>query len=190
MNVLRFPSPCAFFFHCIFIVSSKATIFISKSFNFYLQTPRMCFVFPLHVLFFDFSHCMFVVSSKATIFISKLHECASFSLSMCFFFIFFTACSLFLLKQPFLSPNSTNVLRFSSSCAFFRFFFTVCSLFLLKLPFLSQKVSIFISKLHECTSFSLSMCFLFFYFFHCMFIVSSKATIFIFKSFDFYLQTP
>ncbi|KAG5034772.1 hypothetical protein JHK87_009682 [Glycine soja] len=106
----------------------------------------MCF-------FFDFFHNMFIVSSKAIIFISKLHECASVSLSMCFFSIFFTACSLFLLK----------------------------------LPFLSQKASIFISKLHECVSVSLSMCF---FFFHCMFIVSSKATIFISKSFDFYLQTP
>ncbi|KAG5117169.1 hypothetical protein JHK84_043282 [Glycine max] len=105
----------------------------------------MCF-------FFDFFHCMFVISLKASIFISKLHECASFSLSMCFFFIFFTACSLFLLK----------------------------------LPFLSQKASIFISKLHECASFSLSMCF----FFHCMFVVSSKATIFISESFNFYFQTP
>ncbi|KAG4930687.1 hypothetical protein GLYMA_17G168000v4 [Glycine max] len=103
----------------------------------------MCF-------FVDFFHSMFIVSFKAIIFISKLHECASFSLSMCFFF------------------------------------FTACSLFLLKLPFLSQKASIFISKLHECASFSLSMCF----FFHCMFVISSKATIFIAKSFDFYLQTP
>ncbi|KAL2956865.1 hypothetical protein AAZX31_18G111500 [Glycine max] len=54
------------FFHYMLVISSKATIFISKSFNFYLR-----FVFPLHVLFFDFFHCMFVVSSKATIFISK-----------------------------------------------------------------------------------------------------------------------
>ncbi|KAL3024307.1 hypothetical protein AAZX31_04G113300 [Glycine max] len=72
---------------------------------------------------------------------------------------------------------------------FFSIFFTACSLFLLKLSFLSQKTSIFISKLHECASFCLSMCF-FSDFFHNMFIVSSKATIFISKSFNFYFQTP
>ncbi|KAL3011658.1 hypothetical protein AAZX31_07G210800 [Glycine max] len=44
-------------------------------------------------------------------------------------------------------------------------------------------------KLKGYASFSLSICF-FFDFFHSMFIVSSKTTIFISKSFDFYFQTP
>ncbi|KAG5048975.1 hypothetical protein JHK85_010078 [Glycine max] len=114
---------------------------------------RLCFVFPLHVLFFDFFHSMFIVSSKAT-----------------FFF-------------------PTIVQRRWLDVLFFSIFFTACSLFLLKLSFLSQKTSIFISKLHECASFSLSMCF-FFDFFHNMFIVSSKAIIFISKSFNFSFQTP
>ena len=72
---------------------------------------------------------------------------------MCFFF---TACSLFLLKQPFLSPKASIFISKLHECAsfflfmcFFSIFFTACLLFLLKLPFLSQKVLIFISKLHE-----------------------------------------
>ncbi|KAL5153280.1 hypothetical protein HKD37_19G052872 [Glycine soja] len=114
---------------------------------------------------------MFIVSSKtiifiskASIFISKLHECASVSLSMCFFFIFFIACSLFLLKLPFLSQKALIFISKLHECAsvslsmcFFSIFFTTCSLFLLKLPFLSQKTLTFISKLHECASFSLSI---------------------------------
>uniref|UniRef100_A0A0R0K7J3 Uncharacterized protein n=1 Tax=Glycine max TaxID=3847 RepID=A0A0R0K7J3_SOYBN len=32
------------------------------------KTQRLCFVFPLHVLFFVFFHNMFIVSSKATFF--------------------------------------------------------------------------------------------------------------------------
>ena len=111
------------------------------------------------------------------IFISKLHECASVSLSMCFFSIFFTACSLFLLK----------------------------------LPFLSQKVSIFISKLHEhtfvfllslskvkhlwCISFlqKASILYAFFFPIFCFFTACSLFLLklsFLSQSFDFYLQTP
>ncbi|KAL2962742.1 hypothetical protein AAZX31_17G162100 [Glycine max] len=79
-----------------------------------------------------------------------------------------------------------NVLHFPSPCAFF---FTTCSLFLLKLSFLSQKASIFISKLHECASFSLSMCFFIFFIFFTacsLFLLklpflSQKASIFISK---------
>ena len=49
------------FFSCMFIVSSKDVIFISKNFDFYLQTPwtRVRFL---------------ALSQKASIFISKLHE--------------------------------------------------------------------------------------------------------------------
>ncbi|KAG5106088.1 hypothetical protein JHK82_043058 [Glycine max] len=116
----------------------------------------------------------------------KIKGYASFSLSMCFF-------STFSQHLPFLSQKASIFISklhecasFSLSMCFFFDFFTACSLFLLKLSFLSQKASNFISKLHKCALFSLSMC----YFFHCMFVVSSKATIFISESFNFYFQTP
>ncbi|KAL2993788.1 hypothetical protein AAZX31_10G132400 [Glycine max] len=32
------------------------------------KTQRLCFIFPLHVLLFNFFHSMFIVSSKATFF--------------------------------------------------------------------------------------------------------------------------
>ncbi|KAG5004116.1 hypothetical protein JHK82_028131 [Glycine max] len=115
----------------------------------------------------------------------KLKGYASFFLSMCFFSIFFTLSFLSQKASIFISKLH-ECASFSLSMCFFFIFFTTCSLFLLKLPFLSQKTSIFLFKLHECASISLSMCF----FFHSMFIVSSKATIFISKSFNFYLQTP
>ena len=57
------------------------------------KNQRLCFVFPFHVLFFDFfTACslfllkLSFLSQKASIFIAKLHKCALFSLSMCFFF--------------------------------------------------------------------------------------------------------
>ncbi|RZB68550.1 hypothetical protein D0Y65_038360 [Glycine soja] len=116
----------------------------------------------------------------------KLKGYASFSLSMCFFFDFFHNMFIVSFKTIIFISKLHECASFSLSMCFFSIFFTTCSLFLLKLPFLSQKASIFIFKLHECALVSLSMC----YFFHCMFVVSSKVTIFISKSFDFYLQTP
>ncbi|KAG5049875.1 hypothetical protein JHK85_010978 [Glycine max] len=116
----------------------------------------------------------------------KLKGYASFTLSICFFFDFFHSMFIVSSKTLIFISKLHERASFSLFMCFFLIFFIACSLFLLMLPFLSQKASIFISKLHECASFSLSMCF----FFHYMFAVSSKATIFISKSFDFYLQTP
>ena len=134
------------------------------------KTQRLCFIFPLHVLLFNFFHSMFIVSSKATFFFPTTvrRRCLG----------------AVVLQMP--DKNDGDAERktqrlcfvFPLYVLFFLDFFTTCALFLLKLSFLSQKASIFISKLHECASFSLSMYFFFDYFYN-MFIVSSKATIFI-----------
>ena len=158
----------------------------SLSFSFFFLPP-----FEDDALVLLFSKCRMEMTEMPN---EKLKGYASFSLSMCFFSIFFTACSLFLLKLSFLSQKASIFISklheyasFSlSMCFLFFIFFTACSLFLLKLPFLSQKASIFISKLHECASFSLSMCFFSIFFTCSLFLLklpflSQKASIFISK---------
>ena len=161
--------------------------FISKSFNFYLQTPWI-------------QVCFLTLSQKVSIF-------ASIPVDVVFMCFVFTP--NLLLRFLFLP-------LFAFVCVFFPVFcfLSTCSLFLLKLSFLSQKALIFISKLYEqrfvfllylkklwflplsllmwfwCASFFLPVFFCVFFFylylhlyafflflFRCMFIVSSKAVI-------------
>ncbi|KAH1192954.1 hypothetical protein GmHk_19G054089 [Glycine max] len=92
MNVLRFPSPCAFF-RFFFIacslfllklpfLSQKALICISKLHECASVSLSMCFFFIFFTTCSLFLLKLPFLSQKTSTFISKLHECASFSLSI------------------------------------------------------------------------------------------------------------
>ncbi|KAL2989888.1 hypothetical protein AAZX31_11G165100 [Glycine max] len=121
----------------------------------FFSISKVMFRFPSPCAFFRFFSQHVHCSSKATFFFLPLFEDDALVL-------LFSKCRTEMTEMP--NEKLKVMLCFPSLCAFFRFFFTAFSLFLLKLSFLSKKVSIFISKLHECVSVSLSMCFFFLFF--------------------------
>ncbi|KAG4382816.1 hypothetical protein GLYMA_14G163566v4 [Glycine max] len=68
MNVLRFPSPCAFFFHCMFIVSSKGTIFIQKMIYGFFSLLSF-YVFFFHLIYLTVTdYCSSLATQKLQFF--------------------------------------------------------------------------------------------------------------------------
>jgi len=110
------------FFHCMFIVSSKAIIFISKlrflSPNSMNTSSFSCFISK------NFDFCLYPSWCGFDVLRFPSPSSSTFS----FFYLYLYLYAFFFLVF----------------C-----FFIACSLFLLKLSFLSQKVSIFISKLYQ-----------------------------------------
>ncbi|KAL2993194.1 hypothetical protein AAZX31_10G095800 [Glycine max] len=125
-----------FHFHCAFWIVgfefSPVSISLSPPFLILILSLFLSFFFlpPFEdgALVLLFSKCRTEMREMLD---EKLKGYASFSLSMCFFSIFFTACSLFLLKLPFLSQKASIFISKLHECASFSL--SMCFFFIFSL---------------------------------------------------------